>query len=157
MAENTNYYTKQMKENQNTLAHFSDRNKEEPLKIQIAQISVHILLTVIFYIIVVIVVCKLGNAAYDFAYPIFGDSTVTDTKGKEVKVSITEGESLTSIIQDLESKHVIENGDSFRIRCKLSLTKYKTIVPGTYTLTTCQSYEEILDILTGTNEEIIEE
>lgn len=157
MAGNTNYYTKQMKEKQNTLTHFSNRNREEPLKIQVAQVSVHILLTVIFYIIVVIVVCKLGNAAYDFAYPIFGDSTVTDTRGKDVKVSITEGESLTSIIQDLESKHIIENGDSFLIRCKLSLTKYKTIVPGTYTLNTSQSYGEILDILTGTDEEITEE
>ena len=157
MAGNTDYYTKPNKEQHNTLTSFSDQNKEDPLKIQAARVSVHIVLTVIFYSIVVIVVSKLGHLAYDFSYPIFGNSTVAATGGKDVKVTIVEGESLSSVIRDLESKHVIENGDSFRIRCKLSLTKYKTIVPGTYTLNPSQSYGEILDILTGTNEESTEE
>lgn len=157
MAGNTNYYTKTSKEHTNTLTPFSDRNKEDPLKIQAVKFFVHILLTVIFYSVVVITVCKLGKMAYNFTYPIFGSSTVTAAEGKDVKITITEGESLTSIIQDLKSKHVIENETSFQIRCKLSLTKYKTILPGTYTLNTSQSYGEIIDILTATDEENTEE
>ena len=157
MAENTNYYSKKKKEASHTLTSFSDQSKEESLKMQAAQFSVHILLNLIFYMIVIIVVCKLGKAAYNFAYPIFGTPTVAASDGKDLKVTIAEGESLSSIIQDLESKKIIENGDSFRIRCKLSLTKYKTIIPGTYTLNASQSYEEILNILTGTVEENTEE
>lgn len=157
MAGNTNYDSKQKKEPNNRLTPFTGQNKENPLKIQVAQFSIHILLNLIFYIIVILVVCELGKAAYNFTYPIFGDSTVAASEGKDVKVTIVEGESLSSIIQDLESKKIIENGDSFRIRCKLSLTKYKTIIPGTYSLNASQSYEEILDILTGTEEESTEE
>lgn len=157
MAGNTNYYTKSKREKINTVAPFSDRNKEDPLKVQAAKFFIHIILTVIFYGIVIVAVCRLGTMAYNFTYPIFGDATVTTTSGKDVTITITKNESLSSIIEDLEKKHVIDNGASFYIRCKLSLTKYKTIIPGTYTLNTSQNYGEILDILTATDEENTEE
>lgn len=157
MAENTNYYTKQNKLQTNTVASFSDWNKEAPLRVQTARFFAHIVVTVIFYSTVITAVCKLGLMAYQFTYPIFGDATVTTTAGKDVEITITKNESLSSVIEDLEKKQIIDNGTNFNIRCKLSLTKYKKLVPGSYTLNTSMNYGEILDILTATNEENTEE
>ena len=93
----------------------------------------------------------MGNSAYHFVYPIFGDESVEKAPGRDVKVTITDGESTDSIIYDLVSKNLILDAKSFSIRCKLSLNKKKTIQPGTYTLNTSQNLDQL------TNSEEIEE
>ena len=122
------------------------------LHFKIAEMTIRIAFIVLFYLAVIVVISKVGNSAYHFVYPIFGDESVEKAPGRDVKVTITDGESTDSIIYDLVSKNLILDAKSFSIRCKLSLNKKKTIQPGTYTLNTSQNYGEILDQLTNSEE-----
>ncbi len=144
----TNYTEKEKRSN-----HTLETNKSESLlHFKIAEMMIRIAFVVLFYLAVIVVISKVGNSAYHFVYPIFGDESVEKAPGKDVEVTITEGESTDSIIYDLVSKNLILDAKSFSIRCKLSLNKKKTIRPGTYTLNTSQNYGEILDQLTNSEE-----
>ena len=144
----TNYTGKEKRSN-----HTLETDKSESLlHFKIAEMTIRIAFIVLFYLAVIVVISKVGNSAYHFVYPIFGDESVEKAPGRDVKVTITDGESTDSIIYDLVSKNLILDAKSFSIRCKLSLNNKKTIQPGTYTLNTSQNYGEILDQLTNSEE-----
>jgi len=130
----------------------NEEKTDSLLHIRIAEISLRLLFIFFFYLAVIVVISKLGNSMYHFAYPIFGNSSVSTSQGQDVKVTIVDGESTKSIISDLKNKKLIKDMTSFSIRCKLSLNKKKKIQPGTYLLNTSQNYGEILDQLTNTEE-----
>ena len=150
MAKQTRY--KQPEKANKGIATFSDRHKEDTLKIQVAEFTIHLFFSFIFYIVVIGAILQLGQRAYDFAYPIFGDAPVAMNNGKDVRITIEKEESLQAVVEDLERKGLIKDSKSFYIRCKLSLTKKKNINPGTYTLNTSQNYNEIIQELTTSEE-----
>lgn len=130
-----------------------NRKKQTPLSLELAELSMHLFLTVFFYLAVIVIVSKLANNAYQFTYPIFGDVSVEDSPGKDVTIQISESDDLRTIAHNLEAEHVILNADSFWLRCKLSFDQLHCIQTGTYQLNTSQNYGEILEILTASEED----
>lgn len=116
--------------------------------IRIAQLVLHLLLIVLFYIAVIATFSTIGKTAYDFAYPIFGNVAVEATPGSDVEIVIEEGTDLREIAKMLADKKVVKNEYSFYIRSMLSINERRVIVPGSYKLNTSQDYGTILNILT---------
>lgn len=111
-----------------------------------------VLFAILFYMVAVIFVFKMAHFAYKFAYPIFGNGTVSEAPGQSVKFTVSEDESLDAVIDDLYSKGLIINKQSFKIRCKLSLNSLVSIQPGTYKLNNSMNYEKIIEILTDSED-----
>lgn len=113
-------------------------------------IVIQILLNILFYVVLVMLVIKVSTATYGFAYQIFGNVTVSEAPGELVTIEISEGESTKSIAKKLETNGLVVNKDSFYVRAKLTTGAKKPILPGTYTLNSSMTYDEILAVLTAT-------
>ena len=121
------------------------------LRLQIAQGTLQLFLTILFYLAVIATVSKLGNNAYLFAYSIFGNAGQNSTENTSIEFVIDENEDLLSISKELERLEIIDNAYSFYIRGKLSTSDQKVIYPGTYAFCKSTDYGEIIDIITHTN------
>lgn len=110
-----------------------------------------ILLSVIFYMLVIIAISKMCSVTYDFMYQIFGEVSVQEAPGTDIEFTINEGESTMSVASRMEYGKLIVNKYSFYIRVKLD-TIGSGIMPGTYELNTSMSYGEILNKITDYSE-----
>lgn len=111
-------------------------------------------LRVLVYICVILAIIFAGKAAYSFGYLVFDQHPMAETEeeGQDVTVVIKEEDSVYQVGKILESKSLIERPDIFWVQEKLSDHSGK-IQPGTYLLNTCQTPEEMLEILSGENTE----
>lgn len=116
--------------------------------ILVASASMYLML----YLILFFLVLRAGATAYSFAYDIFGP-VIASTEGDPVVIEIAQGESTREIARNLYNQGIVTSDLSFYIRCQLDVSKDKPIRSGTYTLSPSMTYEEILDVLTGTGEE----
>lgn len=78
----------------------------------------------------------------------------TVEKGTEVIVEITEGSNLTQIANLLEKKGVVDNAFTFRLYVQQQ-GKEKNLLPGSYKLLTGSGYEDVLEIITAGEKQII--
>ncbi len=101
-------------------------------------------ITILFYVIVVLLIIKFSVKVYDFTYEVYGTVTVDKAPGRDVTITISEGETTKNVARKLELNRVVVDDMTFYIRTKLS---GKTIFPGTYILNTSMSYEEILNTI----------
>ncbi|MDE7422933.1 MAG: endolytic transglycosylase MltG [Lachnospiraceae bacterium] len=112
------------------------------------KLTIQAALCILFYFAIYAIVTDYAGEAYDFAYQIFGDVCVEPSSDKKVKVTIPENASLKEIASLLADKELIKNEYSFYIRGKLSTNDKRVIVPGTYVLYASDNYEDILNVLT---------
>ncbi len=112
-------------------------------------IIIELFLNILFYVVLVMAVVRLSVWTYGFAYQIFGNVTVSEAPGELATIEIKEKEGTRDIANDLEKNGLIVNADSFFIRAKLTTGKKKPILPGTYTLNSAMTYDEILSVLTA--------
>ena len=117
------------------------------------------IIKVVIIVLIIIGVYKLCTAAYDFGFQIFADIPVATTgDGRTVNVIISDNMDEKDVANLLEEKGLVKNATIFYIQEKLSLTDEElSIVSGTYELNTAMTAEEMIEILTGTNEEEEEE
>lgn len=113
-------------------------------------IVIQVLFNILVYVVLVMAVIKASTWTYGFAYQIFGNVTVSEAPGELATIEISEGESTRSISEELEANGLVINGDSFYVRAKLTTGAKKPILPGTYTLNSSMTYDEILAVLTAT-------
>lgn len=111
-------------------------------------------LNVLFYIIVVMCIITFSKSAYDFSYQVFGDVTVDEAPGREVKIRIVKGESTKTVARKLEQNKIIKNSTTFYVKTKLSSAN---IMPGTYVVSSSMTYSEILDVLSDVNNSLTKE
>ncbi len=108
------------------------------------------LIGTIFRIVVVIVlvlfIYKAGLKAYDFGYRIFAEEPMSVEPGRDVDVTITQGKSVMDVGKMLQEKGLIKDAQLFYVQEKLSSHKGK-IQPGTYTLNTSMSAEDMMKIM----------
>ncbi len=115
------------------------------LTLRIANFIFRLLINTAFYLIVVFLIVSASKKTYDFCYQIFGQETVDVAPGTNVEIQIKKGESTMNVASKLQLNRIIKNKYSFYIKAKL--LKH-TIMPGTYTLNTSMTYDEIFDIIT---------
>lgn len=110
-----------------------------------------IILSLIFYGLIIFAVSRLCIYVYDFGYQIFGNVAAAEAPGTDVDFTINEGDSTMSIASRLEYNKLIVNKYSFYIRAKLDAqgSDGSRVMPGTYELNTSMNYEEILSIITS--------
>jgi len=106
---------------------------------------IRILLNVLFYVVVVVLIIKASGITYDFTYQIFGQVTAAPAPGHDVDIQIKKGESSINVALKLEADKLIKNKYAFYVKAKL---QSHSIMPGTYTLNTSMTYDEIFDIIT---------
>ncbi len=116
-----------------------------------------IILSLIFYGLIIYAVSRLCVGMYDFGYQIFGNVTASEAPGTDVDFTVNEGEGTMSIASRLEYNKLIVNKYSFYIRAQITAqgSDGAVVIPGTYELNTSMNYEEILSIITnsGTGQE----
>lgn len=82
------------------------------------------------------------------------NTEITVEKGIEVEVEIRQGMNLTQVADALEEKGIIDDAFVFRLYVQQQ-GKEKNLLPGTYTLVTGSEYEDILDVITAGEKQVI--
>lgn len=91
---------------------------------------------------------KAAVGAYHYGYRIFADEPFAQEPGRDVTVSITAGKDAKEIGRILESQGLVEDATVFYLQNLLSSHK-GDLQPGTYTLNTSMSAEEMMVIMSG--------
>ena len=113
-----------------------------------------IALTVLKYVLIVVIIMLFVSRAhefYDMGYGIFMQKGIDEEgQGHDVVVVIdNEGSDANAIGRILEGHGLIENRNIFRVQELFSAYHDDEIAPGTYTLSTEMTVEEMLGVLTG--------
>jgi len=90
--------------------------------------------------------------AYDYGYRIFEEAPMSEGEGREVVITIPEGMSAKEMGELLYMKGLIRDEKLFRIQYFLSEFK-EDLLPGTFTLRTNMTVEEMLKAMTVNPEE----
>ncbi len=113
-------------------------------------------LNVLLLTLILFVLLKAGGIAYDMGYRIFTEPAMDVEPGRDVAVRVETGMSGLKLGSLLEEKRLVDSGLLFSVQ--LALSSYgKKIKPGTYTLNTSQTAEEMLLTLAGEGAEEEEE
>ncbi len=113
--------------------------------LKILSFIIRLMLNIIFYIAIIYLIARISQITYNFTYQIFGQVTSEEAPGTDVVIQIKKGESTMNIASKLERNKVIVNKYSFYVKAKLK--KY-VIMPGTYTVNTSMTYDEIFTAIT---------
>ena len=109
--------------------------------------AIQLLITILFYFLVVFALYHLGIKTYEYAYQVTGNVTVDEAPGVEKTITVEKGEATMDLAKDLYDHGLVVNAQTFYIRCKLN--RKTPILPGTYQISSCMTYDDILTILSG--------
>ncbi len=91
---------------------------------------------------------------YRFCYMIFDTSALSSkSEAKEVTVRLDSSMSVKDVGKVLENSDLIENASVFTVQFKLFTVKGTSVIPGTYTLSSSMTPEEIIETITTETEE----
>ena len=82
--------------------------------------------------------------AYSFGYSVFTTPTMEEAPGKDVSITILEGQSVRSVGEELAENGLVAGSSIFVVQAKIY---GYTILPGTYTLNTSQTIYEMLRVM----------
>lgn len=120
---------------------------------RMAKTAVGVLIKVVVIAVVILFVYKGASAAYDYGYRVFAEPAMAaEGSGRVISVAITEGKSVKTVGDILESKGLIRDSRLFYIQYLTSKFNEKDIVPGVYELNTEMVAEEILEVITAVPE-----
>ena len=99
-----------------------------------------------FVIVVILLISRYSSLAYNYGYRIFNQVPVSSGTGRTVTVTISEGDSASTIADKLASVGLITDKNLFKLQERLS--DYNGMeAPGTYELSTAMTPEEMLQIM----------
>ncbi len=98
--------------------------------------------------IAILVIFKTGQKAYDFGFRIFTEEAMSPPPGREVAVTIVQGDSTMDVGKMLEEKGLIRDYKLFWVQKKCSVYD-DDIKPGFYTLNTSMTAEDMFAIIAG--------
>ncbi len=127
-------------------------NKTNRILLFITKVIGSISLRVIVIAILAIVFVYAVVRAYDFGYSIFSVRSTEEGEGMDVLVSITEEMSDSDIAELLVKKKLIDSTSVFKIQMKLFTSEKYVILPGTYTLNTKMSPQDMIQAMVGVKE-----
>lgn len=110
------------------------------------------ILKIAIVVIIGIFIYRGALLAYDYGYRIFEEAPMSEGEGREVVITIPEGMSAQEMGELLYKKGLIRDEKLFRIQYFLSEYK-KDLLPGTFTLRTNMTVEEMLKAMTVEPEE----
>ena len=96
----------------------------------------------------ILVIFKTGQKAYDFGFRIFTEESMSPPPGREVAVTIVQGDSTMDVGKMLEEKGLIRDYKLFWVQKKCSVYD-DDIKPGFYTLNTSMTADDMFAIIAG--------
>jgi UPF0755 protein len=100
--------------------------------------------------IVVVYVIYVGAVnCYNYGYRIFTEPAVSSGTGRDVTVTVTAGMSATDIGKLFENKGLTRDANLFALQYLFS-EYHDDVIPGTFTLNTAMTAEEMMEAMTGT-------
>ena len=106
--------------------------------------------------IAILVIFRTGQKAYEFGFRIFTEEAMSPAPGRDVAVTIVQGDSTMDVGKMLEEKGLIRDYKLFYVQKKCSVYD-DDIKPGFYTLNTSMTAEERFAIIAGRKETESEE
>ena len=111
------------------------------------------LIKILILIVIVIALILLSRRAYRLGYQVFYQQPVDQGEGREVTINITADMSVTDIGEMLKNAGLLEEEPVvFRLQ-ELFSDYHNKINPGTYTLRTSMTADEMLRVMGGDGEE----
>ena len=102
----------------------------------------------VILIFLILGVYRAGEKAYDFGYRIFTEEPMTPAPGRDVSVTIVQGDSVMDVGEMFEEKGLIRDAKLFFVQKKCSVYD-GDIKPGFYTLNTSMTAEDMFGIIAG--------
>ncbi len=102
--------------------------------------------------VAILVIVKAGEKAYDFGFRIFTEEAMSPAPGREVAVTIVQGDSTMDVAKMFEEKGLIRDYKLFYVQKKCSVYD-ADIKPGFYTLNTSMTADEMFEIIAGRKDE----
>lgn len=100
----------------------------------------------------VLVISKVGKYAYDFGYRIFTEEPMSSAPGRDVAITVVQGDSLMEICKMLEEKGLVRDARLTWIQKKVSVYD-NDVQPGFYTLNTSMNADEMFAVIAGKSDE----
>ena len=98
----------------------------------------------ILYALVILLLAEGITRGYAFGHSLFYESSVEQAPGRDIVVTVPDGQSDSDTIHELKKDGLIDNELAMRVQMKFY--DYE-IHPGTYTLNTSMSANKMLQIL----------
>ena len=98
--------------------------------------------------VAILVIVRAGEKAYEFGFRIFTEEAVSPPPGRDVAVTIVQGDSTTDVGKMLEEKGLIRDYKLFYVQKKCSVYD-DDIKPGFYTLNTSMTADDMFAIIAG--------
>ncbi len=105
---------------------------------------------VLFVVIVVMLIIKYSRVAYNYGYQIFNQTAVSSGEGRTVTVTISDGDSVSTIGNKLADAGLITDKTLFKLQEQFS-DYHGMEKAGTYELSTSMTPEEMLEVISGGN------
>lgn len=113
------------------------------------RIMLILLLNIIFYGLVLFGCVQIVHAGYSFSYDVLGDTMAELPPGTDRSFTVERGRSEYEIAAALAEQDLVKSRYSFYFRMQLEKAGDTSLQPGTYTLNTSMTYEEILSEILG--------
>lgn len=113
---------------------------------------VSISFSVLVFIVVVYGLYQVGLHAYSYGYRIFTEPAVSSGNGRDRLVQVRNSMDASDIAELLENKGLIRDKWLFVLQLKL-LEYDDRLVPGHYTLNTSMTAREMMEVMSGAQEE----
>jgi UPF0755 protein len=114
-----------------------------------------ILMTILKYVVLmlcIMVVISFAKRFYNIGYSIFAQSALAEEgTGKEAEIEVTENMSVRQIANQLKKNELIGDAELFRLQEQFS-GYHGEIRPGTYTLSSEMTPDEMLAVMSGNAE-----
>lgn len=107
---------------------------------------VNISFSVLVVVLVIFVLFKAGEYAYDFGYRVYTEKPMQSAPGQDVVVEVEQGMSASELGKLLEEKKLIRDDKLFTVQLKISAYS-KEIKPGIYTLNTSMTSKEMMQMM----------
>lgn len=98
--------------------------------------------------IAILVIFRIGQEAYDFGFRIYTEEAMSPAPGRDVAVTIVQGDSTMDVGRMFEEKGLIRDAKLFYAQKKCSVYD-ADIKPGFYTLNTSMTADDMFAIIAG--------
>lgn len=119
------------------------RNSRNTVSSVITRVGIRLVICALLIFVFV----QAGTSAYRFGYRIFTTGAMEEEPGTDVIITIQEDMTALQIGELLENKGLIEDSLIFVIQNKIYTNSSYYIQPGTYTLNTSMTMEELIETM----------
>lgn len=123
-----------------------ERKKQSVKKGEVAGNAVYFIIKIVAVIVAVMFIYRLGTMAYAYGERLFGEPPMTTEPGNEVVFTIEPSDDVKAVGEKMKDAGLIRDVTLFCIQEKLLGTK-NGLQPGTYTLNTAQTPEEMIQLM----------